>query len=88
MARYRVKAAMAIVKTNSAPTLTGPGRGLMHLYQGAIVPEDADPAHIRHLLDGQIIEPVDDGQIIELGDDGQGDEPIDDGQLDELLPAA
>lgn len=59
--RYRVKAAMVMVKClSSAPTPTGTGRGWRNLAQGAFVPDDADPDHVRHLLEGGIIEPVDD----------------------------
>lgn len=57
--RYRVKAAMAVVRTMSGPnwqTGTG-GWTIAHVHQGATVPPDVPADQIRHLLDSNIIEP-------------------------------
>lgn len=57
--RYRVKAAMAVVKTMCGLNWTTGTSGwtIAHLYQGQVLPPDVPAEQIRHLLDGNIIEP-------------------------------
>lgn len=53
--RHRVVAAMAVVKLAGARD----GRGVVHLAHGNLLPADADPVHLRHLIATNIVEVVD-----------------------------
>ncbi|MDI3331413.1 MAG: hypothetical protein QJR09_11900 [Micrococcus sp.] len=68
--KYQVKAAAAVVKLKDGrPSET-------YLYRGGLLPANADPAHVKHLLDTGLITKV---TVADPAPAGTGDAPATEG---------